>query len=76
MMVHACGHRTTHTQRIGCCAGCSRLFSSDTAFEAHRSRGRCLEPETVGLQPRPSRTAPGETVWANSSQNDAGRRWE
>ena len=36
-----CGHRTKHGQRIGCCAGCQHLFSSDTAFSAHRRVGQC-----------------------------------
>ena len=51
-------------QRIGCCAGCRHLFSSDTAFNAHRRVGQCLDPRTVGLVGRPSRTAPGEVIWA------------
>lgn len=59
-----CGHRTKHGQRIGCCAGCQHLFSSDTAFSAHRKGGQCLDPRTVGLVGRPSRTAPGEVIWA------------
>jgi len=59
-----CGHRTKHGQRIGCCAGCRHLFSSDTAFSAHRRVGQCLDPRTVGLVGRPSRTAPGEVIWA------------
>jgi len=59
-----CGHRTKHGQRIGCCAGCRHLFSSDTAFNAHRRVGQCLDPRTVGLVGRPSRTAPGEVIWA------------
>ena len=59
-----CGHRTKHGQRIGCCAGCRHLFSSDTAFTAHRRVGQCLDPRGVGLVGRPSRTAPGEVIWA------------
>ncbi len=59
-----CGHRTKHGQRIGCCAGCRHLFSSDTAFNAHRRAGQCLDPHDVGLVGRPSRTAPGEVIWA------------
>ncbi len=59
-----CGHRTKHGQRIGCCAGCQHLFSSDTAFNAHRRVGQCLDPRDVGLVGRPSRTAPGEVIWA------------
>ena len=53
-----------HGQRIGCCAGCRHLFSSDTAFNAHRRVGQCLDPRGVGLVGRPSRTAPGEVIWA------------
>jgi hypothetical protein len=59
-----CGHRTKHTSRVGCCAGCRNLFSSDSAFERHRRGGECLEPSSVGLNPKESRTAPGETVWS------------
>ena len=59
-----CGHHTKHGQRIGCCAGCQHLFSSDTAFSAHRRVGQCLDPRDVGLVGRPSRTAPGEVIWA------------
>ncbi len=58
-----CGHRTRHTQRIGCCSGCRHLFSSDTAFERHRRHGQCLNPRSVGLVGRPSKTAPGEVLW-------------
>ena len=35
-----------------------------SAFTAHRRVGQCLDPRTVGLVGRPSRTAPGEVVWA------------
>lgn len=59
-----CGHRTRHTKRIGCCAGCHRLFSSDTAFDRHRRRGECLDPAEQGMVERPSLSAPGEVVWA------------
>jgi len=31
---------------------------------AHRRGGQCLDPRTVGLVGRPSRTAPGEVIWA------------
>ena len=67
---HACGHRTRHTQTIGCCAGCGLLFSSDSAFARHRRGGECLDPATLErkgelvFRPRPSRTAPGETLWS------------
>lgn len=78
-MNHACGNRTRHTQRIGCCAGCRRLFGSDSAFEAHRKGGSCRDPEAVltkagtpRLQPKPSRSAPGETVWVTVTQSS---RW-
>jgi hypothetical protein len=66
-----CGNATKHTSRIGCCAGCKRLFSSDSAFDRHRRDGTCLDPATLATKkgaavftPHDSRTAPGETVWA------------
>jgi hypothetical protein len=59
-----CGHRSKHTSRTGCCASCGHLFSSDSSFGRHRKHGECLPPESVGLEPRDSRTAPGETIWA------------
>jgi len=73
MTTHACGNATRHTERIGCCGACHRLFSSDSAFDKHRKGGRCLSPvilERHGelvFQPRPSRTAPGEVIWALAS---------
>ncbi len=36
--------RSTASTGIGCCAGCRHLFSSDTAFNAHRRGGQCLDP--------------------------------
>jgi hypothetical protein len=62
--MNPCGHRTIHTQRIGCCAACKHLFSSDTAFDQHRRYGRCLDPRKAGLVGRPSRTAEGEVLWS------------
>jgi hypothetical protein len=62
--LNPCGHRTPHTSRVGCCAGCRRLFSSDTAFMQHRRNLTCHDPAEMGLVPRPSRQVPTETVWA------------
>lgn len=62
--LNPCGNRTRHTQRVGCCAGCKRLFSSDSAFTRHRRDSGCVEPEAAGLVAHDSRTAPGETVWS------------
>ena len=59
-----CGHRTKHTQRIGCCAACGDLFSSDTAFAKHRRDGKCQDPQGAGLERRVSRSAPGEFMWS------------
>lgn len=70
MTTHACGNATKHTSRIGCCGACRRLFSSDTAFDRHRRDGDCLDVRTLEhkgeavFKPKPSRTAPGETIWA------------
>jgi hypothetical protein len=59
-----CGNATKHTSRIGCCAGCKRLFSSDSAFDRHRRGGECMEPQDVGLIPRQSRTAEDEVIFS------------
>lgn len=70
----SCGKRTTHTSRIGCCAGCKELFSSDSAFEKHRRRFVCLDPVEAGLVARPSRSAPDETIWGLPGPTE-GRGW-
>ena len=64
MSTYPCGHATRHTARIGCCALCGVMFSSDSAFATHVKRGIHLPPLDAGLVARPSRTAPGETVWS------------
>lgn len=75
-MTHACGNATRHTQRIGCCASCSHLFSSDSAFDRHRRAGGCLDPATLEhkgspvFKARPSRTAPDETLWSLAGDNE------
>lgn len=61
---HPCGHVTKHTARIGCCAGCRLLFSSDSSFAKHRRNGQCLTPEDAGLIPRQSRTADDEVIYS------------
>mgnify|MGYP006201300359 CR=1 FL=1 len=72
----ACGKKTKHTSRIGCCPLCHELFSSDTAIAKHRTRtdadGRqgCREPEKAGLIAKPSRSAPGETIWSLPSSGN------
>ena len=63
--MNPCGHRTTHTSRVGCCAGCKRLFSSDTAFDRHRKGGECMDPKERGLVAKPSKKFPDETIWSN-----------
>ena len=60
---HPCGHATKHTSRVGCCASCRLLFSSDSAFDRHHKGGECKHPLDVGLV-EPSRTAPGEVMWS------------
>ena len=46
-----CGSTRTHSDRVGCCTGCRRLFVGIRAFDRHRSwttgQGRCLDPATV-----------------------------
>ena len=63
-VANPCGHRTRHTERISCCSGCREMFTSDSAWSRHRKALTCLLPANVGLVPKPSRTAPGETLWA------------
>lgn len=69
----SCGKKTRHTNRIGCCPLCHELFSSDGAVEKHRTavdadgRRGCQEPSEAGLVAKPSRTAPGETIWGMPS---------
>lgn len=63
MTDNPCGNATRHTSRIGCCASCKQLFSSDAAFQRHRKNSACLDPAERGLIGRDSKTAPGETIW-------------
>ena len=46
-----CGSTRTHSDRVGCCTGCRRLFVGIRAFDRHRSwtsgEGRCLDPATA-----------------------------
>jgi hypothetical protein len=64
MTTYPCGHRTQHTSRIGCCAGCRNLFSSDSAFAKHRKAFQCVEPTAAGLIAKPSKKFPDETIWS------------
>ena len=71
IMTYPCGHRTKHGQRVGCCGKCHRLFSSDSAFTRHMPvSGECVDPASVGLVARPSRTAPGEVIWGGAGSWD------
>ena len=62
--MNPCGYQTKHTNRIGCCAGCKNLFSSDSAFDKHRRGLSCMDPIDAGLVAKPSRTFPEETLWS------------
>jgi hypothetical protein len=46
-----CGSTRTHTDRVGCCTRCRRLFIGIRAFDRHRQwttgQGRCLDPATA-----------------------------
>lgn len=59
-----CGHQTKHTNRIGCCASCKHLFSSDSAFNRHRKGGKCLYPANSGLVAKRSKRFPDEWIWS------------
>lgn len=69
--IQPCGHRTKHTTRIGCCAGCKRLFSSDSAFQRHRRHLACLDPAEAGLVAVPSRSHPDEAIWSHPGTRPA-----
>lgn len=58
-----CGSTAKHGDRIGCCSGCGRLFSSMSAFARHRSHLTCHDPETRGLVPRHPKSDPDATMW-------------
>ena len=45
-----CGSTARHSDRIGCCSGCKRLFTSLSAFDRHRRHMTCLTPEEAGLE--------------------------
>lgn len=44
-----CRSTAKHTDRIGCCSGCKVLFTSMSAFDAHRRVTYCLTPAEAGL---------------------------
>ena len=50
-----CGTTVKHGERISCCSGCKRLFTSGSAFDKHVSVEGCRDPETLGLVLRPIR---------------------
>jgi hypothetical protein len=49
---HGCGAWWTGGERSHC-GGCHLTFSSQTAFDRHRRRLRCVAPATAGLVARP-----------------------
>ena len=52
-----CGTTAKHGERISCCSGCGRLFTSGSAFDKHQRNLTCVDPATVGLVLRPIRQA-------------------
>lgn len=72
-----CPHcRTTlrHTDRIGCCSGCKRVFTSTSAHDAHRTPLACKDPLEAGLQEKTMQGYPvygwprGNVVWDTTRQ--------
>jgi hypothetical protein len=58
-----CGSKAKHGERIGCCSGCKTLFTSMSAFDKHRRRLTCVDPEEAGLVPRVLKTDPTVMAW-------------
>lgn len=45
-ITHGCGAQWRGLGRAHC-AGCHRTFSADSAFDAHRRDGECVDPATA-----------------------------
>lgn len=58
-----CGSAARHTDRIGCCSGCGRLFTSLSSFERHRRKLQCVDPAEVGLEPKVVKSDPSVPAW-------------
>jgi len=67
--MNPCGHETKHTNRVGCCASCKHLFSSDSAFNRHRKAMQCVYPASVGLVAKRSKSHPDEWIWSLPAGN-------
>jgi hypothetical protein len=67
-----CGTTVRHGERIGCCSGCGRLFSSNSAHDRHRRDLTCQNPESVGLVAKEPKGHPGVVMWAMPA---TGREW-
>ena len=52
-----------HADRLGCCSGCKRLFTSMSAFDAHRRVTYCLDPAEVGLEAKTVKQDPSVPAW-------------
>ncbi len=61
------------------CSVCHHLFSGVTAFDRHRSRGKCLDPRTMkdedGTLTLELRTTGANPVWAFPSEVDVADRF-
>ncbi len=55
------------------CGVCHDTFSGVTAFDRHRSNGKCKSPDTVGLELRTSGATP---VWAFPTDVDYNERFK
>ena len=63
---HGCGAWWTGDLRSRC-GGCHETFSSQTSFDRHRRRGRCVAPSKAGLV---GRRMPWGLVWGLPSAPD------
>lgn len=84
MACRHCGTDYRHTQSTGCCSACGNVFTSQSAFDAHRysdadGRRCCRSPFTAVRKGRPmfmesARSKPGAkplwSLWSSESERD------
>lgn len=77
-MSYACNGCTNRwTGLLTChCSGCHTTFTGLGAFDAHRSRGKCLEPASVLTQKGEPRLMPvARPQWSGWSLAGDGTKW-